>query len=123
MAYIHPEVLLDTQWVEDHLKDSKVRVAEVDYDREANYMLRHVPGAVLFDWRKDINDPITRNILSREACEKLLQKAGVNNDTVLVLYGDFNNWFAAFAFWVFKYYGFKDVRIMKWRQKEVAARG
>jgi thiosulfate/3-mercaptopyruvate sulfurtransferase len=89
---------VDTQWVEDHLKDSKVRVAEVDYDREANYMLRHVPGAVLFDWRKDINDPITRNILSREACEKLLQKAGVNNDTVLVLYGDFNNWFAAFAF-------------------------
>jgi thiosulfate/3-mercaptopyruvate sulfurtransferase len=123
LAYVHPEVLVDTQWAQDHLKDPKVRVAEVDYDREANYVLGHAPGTVLFDWKKDINDPISRNVLSREACEKLLQDAGVNNDTILVLYGDFNNWFAAFAFWVFKYYGYKDVRIMnggrkKWLQED-----
>jgi len=123
LAYAHAEVLVDTQWVEDHLKDQKVRIAEVDYDREANYMLGHAPEAELFDWKQDINDPISRNVLSREACEKLLQKAGVNDDTILVLYGDFNNWFAAFAFWVFKYYGFKDVRIMnggrkKWLQED-----
>ncbi len=118
MAYVHPEVLVDTQWVEDHLKDTKVRIAEVDYDPKANYGLGHAPETVLFDWKQDINDPISRNILSREACEKLLQKAGVNNDTILVLYGDFNNWFAAFAFWVFKYYGYKDLRLMNGGRKK-----
>ena len=118
MGYAHPEVLVDTQWVEEHVKDSKVRIAEVDYDPKANYQLGHVPGAVLFDWRQDINDPVSRNVLNKQACEDLLQRAGVNNDTTLVLYGDFNNWFAAFAFWVFKYYGFKDVRIMNGGRKK-----
>jgi thiosulfate/3-mercaptopyruvate sulfurtransferase len=118
MSYVHPEVLVDTQWIEDHLKDSNVRIAEVDYDPKANYQLGHVPGAVLFDWKQDINDPISRNVLSKQACEDLLQRAGVNNDITLVLYGDFNNWFAAFAFWVFKYYGFKDVRIMNGGRKK-----
>jgi thiosulfate/3-mercaptopyruvate sulfurtransferase len=117
-SYVHPEVLADTQWTEEHIKDSKVRIAEVDYDPKANYQLGHVPGAVLFDWRQDINDPISRNVLSKQACEDLLQRAGVNNDSTLVLYGDFNNWFAAFAFWVFKYYGFKDVRIMNGGRKK-----
>ena len=117
-SYAHPEVLVDTQWVEEHVKDSRVRIAEVDYDPKANYQLGHVPGAVLFDWRQDINDPISRNVLSKQAYEDLLQRAGVNNDTTLVLYGDFNNWFAAFAFWVFKYYGFKDVRIMNGGRKK-----
>jgi thiosulfate/3-mercaptopyruvate sulfurtransferase len=121
--YVHPEVLVDTKWVEDHTKDSNVRVAEVDYDPKANYELGHVPGAVLFDWKQDINDPIRRNVLSKQACEDLLQRAGINNDTTLILYGDFNNWFAAFAFWVFKYYGYKDVRLMnggrkKWLQED-----
>jgi len=118
MSYAHPEVLVDTQWVVDHLKDSNVRIAEVDYDPKANYQLGHVAGAVLFDWKQDINDPVFRNVLSKQACEDLLQRAGVNNDTTLVLYGDFNNWFAAFAFWVFKYYGFKDVRIMNGGRKK-----
>ena len=122
--YVHPEVLVDTQWVGDHLKETmKVRIAEVDYDRKANYELGHVPGAVLFDWKNDINDPLYRNVLSKQACEDLLQKAGINTDTTLILYGDFNNWFAAFAFWVFKYYGYKDVRLMnggrkKWLQED-----
>jgi thiosulfate/3-mercaptopyruvate sulfurtransferase len=118
MSYAHPEVLVDTQWLVDHLKDSNVRIAEVDYDPKANYQLGHVAGAVLFDWKQDINDPVFRNVLSKQACEDLLQRAGVNNDTTLVLYGDFNNWFAAFAFWVFKYYGFKDVRIMNGGRKK-----
>src|SRR3954454_500367 len=122
--YAHPEVLVDTQWTEEHLNDSNVRIAEVDYDPKSNYDLGHVPTAVLFDWRQDINDPISRNILSKKACETLLStKAGLNDNTILILYGDFNNWFAAFAFWVFKYYGFKDVRIMnggrkKWLQED-----
>src|SRR5215210_1467252 len=124
LEYAHPEVLVDTQWVEDHLKDPKVRVAEVDYDPKANYKLGHAPGAVLFDWKEHINDPLTRNIFSKQSCEDLLQRAGINNDTVLILYGDFNNWFAAFAFWVFKYYGFNDVRLMnggrkKWLEEDM----
>ena len=117
-GYAHPEVLVDTQWVEDHTKDSNVRIAEVDYDPTANYQLGHVPGSVLFDWKQDINDPVSRNVLSKQACEDLLQKAGVNDDTILVLYGDFNNWFAAFAFWVFKYYGHKDITTMNGGRKK-----
>ena len=116
--YAHPEVLVDTQWVEDHTKDFNVRIAEVDYDPKANYQLGHVPGSVLFDWKQDINDPVSRNVLSKQACEDLLQKVGVNDNTTLVLYGDFNNWFAAFAFWVFKYYGYKDIRIMNGGRKK-----
>jgi thiosulfate/3-mercaptopyruvate sulfurtransferase len=116
MEYVHPEVLVNTQWVQDNSEN--VRVAEVDYDSKSNYLLGHIPGAVLFDWKQDINDPVTRNVLSKEACENLLQKAGVSSDTTLILYGDFNNWFAAFAFWVFKYYGFKDVRIMNGGRKK-----
>jgi thiosulfate/3-mercaptopyruvate sulfurtransferase len=121
--YAHPEVLTDTHWVENHLKDGNVRIAEVDYDPRANYELGHMPGSVLFDWKRDINDPISRNILSKQSCEELLQRFGINNDTTLILYGDFNNWFAAFAFWVFKYYGYRDVKIMdggrkKWLEED-----
>ena len=121
--YAHPEVLVDTQWIEEHLKDEKVRIAEVDYDPTANYELGHIPGSVLIKWKADINDPIARNILNKQAFEDLLQRIGVNNDATLALYGDFNNWFAAFAFWVFKYYGFNDVRIInggrkKWLQED-----
>lgn len=121
--YAHPEVLVDTNWTSQHLNDPNVRIAEVDYDPTTNYHLGHIPGSVLLDWRKDINDPISRNILSKESCQNLLRSIGVNDDTTLILYGDFNNWFAAFAFWVFKYYGFKDVRIMnggrrKWLEED-----
>ena len=124
MSYAHPEVLVDTRWVEDRIQDTtKVRIAEVDYDPKSNYMLGHIPGSVLFDWKQDINDPVSRNVLSKQACEDLLQRVGISNDTTLILYGDFNNWFAAFAFWVFKYYGYKDVRLMnggrkKWLQED-----
>ncbi len=116
--YAHPEVLVDTNWTEAHLKDPNVRIAEVDYDPKANYHLGHIPGSVLFDWKKDINDPLKRNIISKESCEELLNKSGINQDSTLILYGDFNNWFAAFAFWVFKYYGYKDVRIMNGGRKK-----
>jgi thiosulfate/3-mercaptopyruvate sulfurtransferase len=118
MEYANPNVLVDTQWVEDHVKDNNVRIAEVDYDPKANYHLGHIPNAALFDWKKDINDPLNRNIVSRDDCTALLQNAGINNDTILVLYGDFNNWFAAFAFWVFKYYGYKDIRLMNGGRKK-----
>jgi thiosulfate/3-mercaptopyruvate sulfurtransferase len=118
MEYANPNVLVGTQWVEDHVNDNNVRIAEVDYDPKANYNLGHIPNAVLFDWKKDINDPLNRNIISKDDCSTLLQKAGINNDTILVLYGDFNNWFAAFAFWVFKYYGYKDIKLMNGGRKK-----
>ena len=128
-SYAHPEVLVNTQWLQDHLNDDlyvlsdRIRIAEVDYDPSANYNLGHIPGAVLIDWKSDINDPIRRNLLTRAAYENLLQRIGVNKDTVLVLYGDFSNWFAAFAFWVFKYYGYGEVVLLdggrkKWLEED-----
>jgi thiosulfate/3-mercaptopyruvate sulfurtransferase len=116
--YAHPEVLVDTDWVAQHSKDPKVRIAEVDYDPAANYQTGHVPGSVLIDWRKDINDPLSRDLLNAEALSELFERTGITDDTTLVLYGDFNNWFAAFAFWVFKYYGFSDVRLMNGGRKK-----
>ncbi len=117
-TYAHPEVLVDTEWVGNHLQDRSVRVAEVDYDPVANYGAGHIPGAVLFDWKKDMNDPLNRDILSRKELEDLLGRNGVTKDTTIVLYGDFNNWFAAYAFWDLKYYGVKDVRLMNGGRKK-----
>jgi len=116
--YAHPEVLVDTNWVKEHHLDSNVRIAEVDYDPTANYNQGHVPNSVLFDWKRDINDPVRRDILSAAQLEDLFGRSGITPATTLVLYGDFNNWFAAFAFWVFKYYGVKDVRLMNGGRKK-----
>jgi thiosulfate/3-mercaptopyruvate sulfurtransferase len=117
-SYVHPEVLVDTAWVLQNGKNNNVRVAEVDYDPTANYNQGHIQNAVLFDWKKDINDPVSRDILSAQQLEALFSKSGIGADTTLVLYGDFNNWFAAFAFWVFKYYGVKEVKIMNGGRKK-----
>lgn len=118
VSYKHPEVLVEADWVSQHLKDDKVRVAEVDYDPTANYNLGHLPGAVLFDWKADMNDPLARDILSKQRLEELLSQSGVGHDTTLVLYGDFNNWFAAFAFWILKYYGVEKVVLMNGGRKK-----
>jgi thiosulfate/3-mercaptopyruvate sulfurtransferase len=117
-GYAHPDVLADTNWVLQHHKDADVRIAEVDYDPAANYGTGHIPGAVLFDWKKDINDPLRRDVLSRAQLENLFSSAGVTSDTLLVLYGDFNNWFAAFAFWVFKSHGVEKVKILNGGRKK-----
>ncbi len=116
--YAHPETVVETSWVAEHLNDPKVRIIEVDYDPAANYDLGHIPGAVLADWRKDINDPVRRDILSRDALTAYLERAGVDPDTRIVLYGDFNNWFAAFAFWVFSYYGLRSLALMNGGRKK-----
>jgi len=117
-SYVHPEVLVETEWVLAHHRDPTVRIAEVDYDPAANYALSHIPGAVLIDWKKDINDPVARDIVSAASLTGLFRRLGVDTGTTLVLYGDFNNWFAAFAFWVLKYYGFSDVRLMNGGRKK-----
>ncbi len=111
-------MIVDTNWVIQHSADANVRIAEVDYDPTSNYFQGHVPGSVLFDWKKDINDPVRRDLLSQLQAGELLRRNGISDSTTLVLYGDFNNWFAAFAFWVFKYYGLKDVRIMNGGRKK-----
>ncbi len=117
-SYARPEVLVETDWVAARTADPEIRIVEVDYDPAANYVLGHVPGAVLFDWRKDINDPIRRDILSRESLAALLERSGISPATVVVLYGDFNNWFAAFALWVLAYYGVRNLRIMNGGRKK-----
>ena len=118
MEYAYANILVDTQWTHDHLNHPQVRVAEVDYNPAASYRLGHIPGAVLFDWNQDLNYPTNRDIISKKACEDLLQRAGVNNDTILILYGDYKNWFATFAFWLFKYYGLQDIRLMNGGRKK-----
>src|SRR5713101_276345 len=98
MSYAHPEAIVTTEWVQEHHNDPKVRVVEVDYDPTINYQLGHVTGAVLFDWRKDLNLPLQRYIPTKEQLESLFNRSGKSSDTKIVLYGDFNNWFAAYAF-------------------------
>lgn len=123
-AYRHPEVLVETGWVSQHRKDDGVRIAEVDYDPDVNYKLGHIPGAVLFDWKNDLNDPEKRDILTKQQLESLLSRSGVTKDTVLVLYGDMNNWFAAFAFWILKYHGIeKKIVLMNGGREKWLAEG
>lgn len=118
MSYAHPEVLVDTEWVSNNPPNEKIRIVEVDYDPENGYRKGHIAGASLVWWRRDINDPKTRDIVDKQQFEALMSKNGILPDSTVVLYGDFNNWFAAFAFWVFKYYGHKDVRIMNGGRKK-----
>ncbi len=118
MNYAHPEVLVETNWVADHVNDTNVRIIEVDYDPENAYNQGHIKNAGLAWWKRDINDPLRRDIMSTKQFEELMSKQGTSPDTTLVLYGDFNNWFAAFAFWVFKYHGHQDIRIMNGGRKK-----
>jgi thiosulfate/3-mercaptopyruvate sulfurtransferase len=118
MEYAHPRVLVSTQWINDHLDDPKIRIVEIDYIPETSYILGHIPGAVLFDWKRDIIDSKKRDVISKEDLEASLQRIGANNDTTIIVYGDFKNWFATFAFWIFKYYGVQDVRLMNGSRKK-----
>ena len=120
--YAHPEVLVDTGWVADHLNDPKVRVVESNEDILL-YDQGHVPGAIKIDWVSDLNDPVVRDYLDREHFEKLLSAKGISNDTTVVFYGDKNNWWATYAFWVFKLFGHKDARIMNGGRAKWIAEG
>ena len=116
--YSHPEVLCETDWVASNLKNANVRILEVDYDPENAYRQGHVPGAHRVWWKKDINDPVRRDIISKQQFEALMSRVGATADSELVMYGDFNNWFAAFAFWVFQYYGHKNIKLMNGGRKK-----
>lgn len=117
-SYSHPEVLCETDWVAGNLKSGSIRILEVDYDPENAYRQGHLPGAYLVWWKRDINDPIRRDIIGKKQFEELMGSVGATADTELVLYGDFNNWFAAFAFWVFQYYGHRKIKIMNGGRKK-----
>ncbi|MGA9151747.1 MAG: sulfurtransferase [Candidatus Nitrosopolaris sp.] len=117
-SYSHPEVLCETDWVADNISNAIIRILEVDYDPENAYHEGHIPGAYLVWWKKDINDADRRDIINKQQFEALMSKVGATPDTELVLYGDFNNWFAAFAFWVFRYYGHKKIKIMNGGRKK-----
>ena len=110
-GYVYPEVLVDADWVEAHLHDPMVRLVEVDVDTTA-YDQGHIPGAVGFNWQKELQDQVVRAPIGQAQLEELLSSAGVGNETTIVLYGDNNNWFAAWAFWILKYYGHQDVRLL-----------
>ncbi len=110
-GYVHPEVLVSTDWVEEHKTDPGVRIVESDED-VLLYDLGHVPGAVKIDWHTDLNDPVIRDYIGREGFERLMRAKGIANDTTVVFYGDKHNWWACYAFWVFKLFGHPDVRIM-----------
>jgi thiosulfate/3-mercaptopyruvate sulfurtransferase len=121
-TYAQPEVLVSTDWVASHAKDPNVRVVEIDVDTKA-YDEGHVPGAIAWAWNTQLCDTVVRDILPKSQFENLMTQSGVNNDTTLVLHGDNNNWFAAWAFWQAKIYGHKDVRIMDGGRKKWLAEG
>ena len=107
----HPESIVDTDWVAEHLDDEKVRLIEVDVDTAA-YDQGHIPGAVGWNWTTQLNDTLRRDILSREQMQRLLGKSGIGRSTIVVLYGDNNNWFATYAFWQLKMIGHRRAKIM-----------
>ena len=120
--YAHPEVLASTEWVAQHLNDPKVRLVEVDVDNKA-YDEGHIPGAIAWPWNTHLCDTVRRDILSEEEFVKLMQNSGISNDSTVVIYGDNNNWFAAWAFWQMKIYGHKDVRLMNGGRKKWLTEG
>ena len=116
----HPESIVETDWVAGHLDDADLRLVEVDVDL-GSYAEGHVPGALQWDWTSHLNDSVQRDILDKRQMQRLMGESGIDRKTRVVLYGDNNNWFAAYAFWQLKLYGHLRVQLMNGgRQKWVA---
>lgn len=120
-GYAHPEMLVSTDWVEQHLNDPNVRIIESNEDPLV-YPSGHIPGAVEIDWTRDLNDQVRRDYLDKDGFEALARRFGITNDTTLVFYGDKNNWWACYAMWVFQLFGHSKVKVMdggrlKWSQE------
>ncbi len=110
-GYAHPEILVDTSWLNDHLRNSSVRVVEVSEDVTL-YDQGHIPEAIHFNWQTQLQDRVRRDWVNRDHFEHLLGSHGISNDTTIVLYGDKNNWFATYTFWLFKMYGVERARVL-----------
>lgn len=120
-GYVHPEVLVSTAWVDEHLNDKEVRLIESNEDTLL-YASGHVPGAVHVDWTSDLNDQIRRDYISRTGFEELMSRLGATPDTTVIFYGDKNNWWACYAFWVFQLFGHRNAKVMdggrlKWEKE------
>jgi thiosulfate/3-mercaptopyruvate sulfurtransferase len=114
------DVLVETDWVADHLDDDSIRIVEVD-ENPALYAEAHIPGAIGFDWQKDLQDQTRRDFLDAKSFGELMGSRGISNDHTIVLYGDRNNWFAAYTYWYFRYYGHNDVKLVNGpREKWIA---
>jgi thiosulfate/3-mercaptopyruvate sulfurtransferase len=111
MADYAKDVLVDTQWVEDHLNDETIRIVEVD-ENPGLYAEAHIPGAIGFDWKQDLQDQVKRDFLGPQEFGDLFGSRGISNDHQIVLYGDRNNWFAAYTYWYLRYYGHDNVKLM-----------
>ncbi|MEZ4712760.1 MAG: sulfurtransferase [Caldilineaceae bacterium] len=121
-GYAHPEALVSTAWVADHLNDPNVRLIESNEDILL-YDVEHIPGAVKVDWHTDLNDALVRDYVSKADFEELLRRNGIGNDTTVVFYGDKNNWWATYAFWVFQLFGHTNAKVMdggraKWLEEK-----
>jgi thiosulfate/3-mercaptopyruvate sulfurtransferase len=110
-GYAHPEALVSTDWVAEHQNDPSVRIVESNED-PLLYPSGHIPGAVEVDWTRDLNHPVRRDYLDREGFEKLMRRIGATRDTTVVFYGDRNNWWATYAYWVFQLFGHSKAKIM-----------
>src|SRR5918997_4327318 len=110
-GYAHPEALVTTEWVAEHLEDPNVRIVESDED-VLLYDIGHVPNAVKIDWVEDLNDPLLRDYLDPEKFAALMSEKGIGPETTVVFYGDKNNWWATYALWVFKLFGHDNVKVM-----------
>jgi len=120
-GYVHPEVLVSTDWVESHIKDPGVRIIESNED-PLLYPSGHIPGSVQVDWAADLNDPVRRDYLDRAGFNRLMSRIGVSRDTMVVFYGDKSNWWACYAFWIFQLFGHKNAKVMdggrlKWEKE------
>jgi thiosulfate/3-mercaptopyruvate sulfurtransferase len=120
-GYAHPDALVSTGWLASHLDDPSIRIAESDED-VLLYDTGHIPGAFKLDWHADLNDALVRDYISREQFEELLRSKGIDDSTTVIFYGDKNNWWAAYAFWVFQLFGFTNAKLLdggrlKWEQE------
>ena len=121
-GYTHPEVLVSTEWLAAHLEDPNIRIIESDED-VLLYDTGHIPGAQKVDWHEDLNDPVLRDYVSSEQFETLLRSKGIDESTTVIFYGDKNNWWAAYAYWVFQLFGFDNAKLLdggriKWEQEK-----
>jgi thiosulfate/3-mercaptopyruvate sulfurtransferase len=121
-GYAHPEVLVSTDWVEEHLNDPAVRLIESNEDTLL-YSSGHIPGAVHVDWTSDLNDQLRRDYITKDGFEQLMSRIGATRDTTVIFYGDKNNWWACYAFWVFQLFGHTNARVMdggrvKWEKEK-----
>jgi len=121
-SYAHPDVLVDTEWVAGHLNDANLRFVEADEDILL-YEQGHIPGAVKLDWHVDVQDPLQRDFVDKAGFEALMSRWGISNDTTVVFYGDRNNWYAAYSFWLFRYYGHTNALIMNGGRAKWVAEG